>query len=205
MGSQEVTLRREVEFDGVSYHLPMVDRGRDLSREEKIEIAEVVCMMYATDQYTIVECLNHCGVGSDNTWRNWRLEIEEIGEMYEKAKREKHETYADSLRQRARTALEKAIDGYKLTLEERVGKPVLTRDGKTIIETVAVKEKEIYIRPSVRAIEMVLYNLEGGTFSKSPEPYDTGGEALPTRVEAVIVGSVPPVTSEEEIKDIDDV
>lgn len=46
-------------------------KGIRLSRDEKTERARQVCEMYATNQFTIVDCLKANGIESESTWNKW--------------------------------------------------------------------------------------------------------------------------------------
>lgn len=190
----------KVNFDGEEYLLPKISPGRNLRKREKIKIAEMVCRMYASDLYTLGDCLQHCGVRSDSTWRKWLEEIEEIEILYKDAIEAKDTTYRDSLKRRARSTLEKYIEGFTVQTTERAGL-IDTKTG--VITTTAVKEKEIYIRPSMRAVEFVLTNVDGRNFTRNPEPYKAGNENIPTDIKVEIVGGeLPPVTREQDIEEI---
>jgi hypothetical protein len=181
-----------------------LSKGRNLSRNKKIEKAKSVCEMYATDQYTLDVCLQENGITSDSTWYKWMEEIEEIGELYKEAKAKKHEVYKSHLVTRARTSLERYLDGFTIEVVERTGEIIQLGDGQEEMRTRSVKQKTMYIKPSMRAIELVLTNLDGRNFTKNPEPYKAGNEKMPHKVQIELLnGSTPPVTSEDDIADID--
>jgi len=178
-----------------SNNLP--SKGRDISIEDKISIAQKVCDCYATNQYTFLSCIQQNGVRSESTWRNW-LEIEEIEDLYNKAKFEKQATYHANLVEKASSALERHLEGWTKEVVETKGIP--NQDTKGEIKITEIRRKEIYQRPSLQAAIFVLTNLDGETFTRNPEPYKAGDERIPAKIEFEIVGgSIAPVTSEDDI------
>lgn len=194
---------RTVEFDDEKFKVAVVSKGEDLPVQHKIEVAELVCRMYATDKYTLQECLDHVGVTSDSTWYSWRDNVEEIEVLYIEAKRLKDRRYKHRLKNRARTMAERLIDGYTIEVTEREAEPVTVKEGGkevTKMQTTKIKMKQVVVRPSVKLIESTLYNFDGDNYVRNPEPYQAGNEKLPTEIKVEIVGgSIPPVTREEDI------
>lgn len=176
-------------------------KGVDLSKEEKIRIAQEVCELYATDQYTLEECLAQAGIRSDSTWYKWRSEIEEIEKLYEDAKIQKAENYRINLVGRARTTLERYLDGFTVELNEQEGHI----DEKGNLRIDKVKQKKVYVKPSMRAVEFVLTNMDGKNFTRFPEPTKAVNEQLPGKITIEIEGKrIEPITSEDDInEDID--
>ncbi len=194
--------KKTVEFNGVDYKLAIVGKGRNTTVEEKIEIANVICMMYATDQFTLEDCLKFCGVGSKSTWWNWVDSIEQIERSYLESQVLKDREYKHRLKHRARTMAERLIDGYSFEVEEKTSQPVIVKKGEkpSGMEIATIKTKTIFVKPSVPIILNALYNTDGRTFTRNPEPYKAGNEELPTDIKVTIQsGSVPPVTNEEDI------
>lgn len=176
-------------------------KGRRLTKNRKIELARQACELYATDQYTLSECLAQVGINSDSTWYKWIAEVEEIEELYEEAKTAKAEEYRKGLVDRARTTLERYLEGFTIEVQEKEG--TVSPDG-TEVRINKIKTKVIYVKPSMRAVEFVLTNMDGRNFSRYPEPYKAGNEKLPTKLTIEIEGKeVPPITSEDDIDDID--
>lgn len=164
-----------VEFDGENFKLALIEKGNDISEEQKVDIVKVVCLMYSSDMYSLEECLRHCGIKSDSTFYKWLDEIVEIEELYLKAKAEKNRRYVHRIKHRARTKLEQAIEGYKIDLVETKSEavPVLDKDGKVISyqrQVTEVKERQIYVRPSEKIILAVLYNTDSEVIQRNPNP-----------------------------------
>lgn len=194
-----------IEYDGDKYKVAVIEKGNDVSKDHKIEIMKVAFLMYSTDLYSIDECLKYVGVKSDATFYKWLDEIEEIEVMYNESKIQKDRRYKRRLKERARTKLEEAIEGKVVNLTETKYEfiPVTDEKGKVISanrQPVEMKEKQIYVRPSVPAILAVIYNVDGQIIQQRPEPYQAGNEQLPTDIKVEIVGGlIDPVTSEEDI------
>lgn len=198
---------RTVEFDGEQYNLPIIRKGGvPLTDDERIIIAELVCKMYATDQFSLEDCLRHCGVRSKSTWWYWVNSIEPIERLYYEAQDSKDREYKHRLKHRARTMAERLIDGYCFEVEEHTSSPVIVKEGEKPnidgLEIVTVKKKTIFVKPSVPIILNTLYNTDGRTFTRNPEPYKAGNEEIPKEIKITIQSgsSVPPVTSEDDIK-----
>lgn len=180
-------------------------KGKDLKPHQKIDLARQVCDLYSTDQYTLAVCLQQVGIQSDSTWYKWMQEIEEIAELYREAQDRKHDAYTSNLVIRARTRLEQFLDGWTQEIVEQEAIPVKGQEGQPdTVAIVKVKRKQLYIKPSLRAVEFVLTNLDGKVYSRNPEPYKAGNEKMPTKINIEIAGSnVPAITSEDDIPDVD--
>lgn len=174
----------------------MVSKGRSLQPHEKIEIAKRVCDLYATDQFTLVACLSQEGIKSESTWHKWCSEIEEIEELYKEAQKQKRLTYETSLVERAETALENYLTGFTKSLLEQETIPGKDENSYMVTKQ---KRKQVYIKPSMRAIEFVLTNLKGNIYTRNPEPTKAGNEKMPTDIRIEIINPTEPITSEDDI------
>ena len=177
-----------------------VIKGSDLPRYEKIELARQVCDLYSSDRYTLAACLKSVGIKSDSTWYKWLKEIEEIEELYKEAQNQKSNIYRENLVERARTRLELFLDGWIQSVEEEEYIPGPSPESPAIIQK--RKIKQIYVKPSMRAVEFTLVNLDGKNFTKNPEPYKAGNENIPSKITIVVEGSTSPIHSEDDIKQI---
>ena len=204
----------EVNYQGETHIIPMVRRGYDLTKEDKIEVANMVCHIYGTSRSTMRSVLAKCGIKSQSTWSIWRKEFEEIEKLFIKAAELRGKTEDLEYVEVAKTMLMKHLTGYKETLTERIGhqvqqQPVIGPDGKEtpqepIFVTTAIKQKEIWIRPSLTAAQWVLAIKDPANF-KMPTDEDVQGGQMPDGIDVVIMGgSLPPVTDESEIHDIID-
>lgn len=173
-------------------------KGQNLKPHEKIELARKACELYGTDQYTLQTCLSQVGIQSDSTWYRWVEEIEEIEELYKEAKEKKRQAYQANIVQRARTTLERYLDGFIVDLREQHSIP--GKGDNTSLVT-KVKVRQVYVKPSIRAAEIVLYNFDSENFSKEPEPEPNDSEKRPGKIEIEIIGDSKPITSEDDIND----
>ncbi len=193
--------------------LPRPHKGRNLKIHDKIEIANAVCEMYETGQFTIASCLAEHGINSDSTWIKWQSEIEEIEERYKKAKevleemdRQKQIAQRERIRRTSLDNLEKLVTGYTVeVVEQKVIPGGTDADGNEIpTQVLETKIKQVHVRPDKTLIMYALNNLDGENFTYKPEPYQVGNERIPEKIEVEIAGgNIPPATSEDQIKDID--
>lgn len=81
--------------------------------DEKISLSKRVCEVYESQWCTIESACLEAGV-SESSFRLWCVQIEEIGEMYKKAKAKSEEHYFEErLKPKAMRSLEKLIDGFE--------------------------------------------------------------------------------------------
>lgn len=142
----------------------------NFSKDDILKAAREVCDLYATDLYTVEECLKACGVKSTGTWAKWRHRYPEIEEMYQAAKEEKRRVYYENITERALTSLEKLVSGFEHKVIEREGEQ--TEDpatGEKIIRTKKIKEKTIYVPPNPTTIFFVLQNRLPDKWKRNPE------------------------------------
>jgi hypothetical protein len=179
MAGKEMKEMKEVIFNEETYLIPLVRKGVILSDEEKMNVAEVVCMMYETDEYSLEECLQYCGIRSKSTWWNWVNNVEPIERLYLKAQKMKDLTYSHGLKRRARTLVERLLDGGIIQdLEEQEAEPVIGPGNERRLVTVKVKRKQVLIKPSAGLILSILYNHDPALFDKNPEPIEQMSKEL---------------------------
>lgn len=170
--------------------------GNDVQRvrteEERMAIAARICEMYATDQFSIKQCLKSQGIKSRTTWFNWCNTNPIIKKMYDDSIALKDQVYKHGVKERAQKMLEKFISGYTKKVTE-IKFEDMGNGTRRIIEQ---KEKEVYVKPSAGALMYVLNNLDGGNFQRNPEP-ETGGND---------VTNIPPrvwVDHDDDIEDLE--
>lgn len=194
------TPRRKVEFEGATYSLAIISKGRDIPREEKIKIAEAVCQLYATDRFSLAECLKECGVSSSNTWFLWAEEIAEIGQLYSEAQTRKALHYRTHLKERGLTMAEKLLCGYFVEALEHEGEAVVDDEGRPIdgeFKMIRVKRRQIYIQPKVEVWKTIMYNFDPNNFRRDQD--QNNGEQ-PHKISIEIAGgTLPPITREQDI------
>lgn len=160
-----------VEYEDQQYELAILSKGVDIGKAEKIKIAELICKAYETDNYTLVECCKMAGIG-DRTFWQWRHDIAEIANLYISSDNNKDNIYRYRLKMRARTNAERLIDGYTKELKERSIEPTYDKDGNVQMVTTSIKIKEVYVKPSPKLIETILYNTDPKNFEKNPKPIE---------------------------------
>lgn len=194
------TPRRKVEFEGATYSLAIISKGRDIPREEKIKIAEAVCQLYATDRFTLADCLKECGVNAHLTWFNWMSEISEISELYSEAQARKALHYRTHLKERGLTMAEKLLCGYFVEALEHEGEAVVDDEGRPIdgeFKMIRVKRRQIYIQPKVEVWKTIMFNMDPNNFRQGQDP-EKGEQPHKISIE-IAGGTLPPITREQDI------
>ena len=142
-------------------------KGRRNSKKDKILIAQKVCALYAKDQHSLVECLKANGIGSESTWWNWRHSVEEIEVLFTEAKAKKQEVYKHRLVERAKTSLERFIEGWQY---EEVKEEYEMAFDKVKQEYAEVLSKKTVttkmVKPSRTAVIFVLNNFDKSNFKQ---------------------------------------
>lgn len=85
-----------------------------LEGEDRIKLALSICEQYASGLHTIASCCVAASV-PERTFYYWCDEIAEIAEAYKKAKLSCAQVFKGSLKEKARTSLEKLVEGYEYT------------------------------------------------------------------------------------------
>lgn len=174
-------------------------KGRDISRESKVEIARRVCEDYETGRYTLESCLKAQGVLSDATWYRWVKEIKEIEGLYKEAQVVREARAKVELTERAMNSLERLVSGYTMELVRRKVAPVGEGGESVVVET---EVRQIYIKPEFQAVAYVLENSDMVKFSRVKREE---GNEMPEEVRVVIDRVVrEPVMREEDIEDIEE-
>ena len=150
------------------------EKGKKTPSQSKAEInrfnqrkkkVKQICDLYAQDRHSIKECCKKYKIDFV-TFLNWNREHDELKKMYENAKALKDEVYHHTLTERAKTSLEKLIEGR--TYEEKKiqfeNVYEVDEDGNTTSEIIAVEKKvvttEKTILPNTTAVIFALKNLD---------------------------------------------
>lgn len=160
-----------ISYEGNKYRIAKLKKGVDIGNPEKLKIAELICLMYETDDCSLAECSKAVGI-SERTFFNWRDSISEITDLYISADKKRDTYYRYKLKQRGRRNAERLLDGYTVELKEWVESPVIDAKGKTIMTVASMKIKEVFIKPSVKLTETVLYNVDARVFERNPVPVE---------------------------------
>ena len=193
---------RTVTYEGKEYKLPAISPGRKNTLEQRMQIAELVCTMYASDKYTIEECTKKAGIAR-RVWSDWVKENAQISQLYQKAIIEKDAAYKHRLKERARTALEKGIEGYEYTTQKKEGE--VKADGSVRITKIIEETK--YVKPNPTLIIFALANADKENFKRSPEQETTINNQFNVQVNTPGPARTPR-TDEQDIEDpgtLDDV
>lgn len=154
-----------------------------LTQDQRIEIALKICELYADGESTIESCCEACGVVY-RTFKEWvdraeeNEDYSEIAESYKRAKDKSDQVYMDRLSRKAKTALEKKLEGYEVELEEKEGTPIYDDEGNpTGIKTSKIKKSKKYYAPDTTAIIFALKNTDPERF-KDRYDHDVRAEGL---------------------------
>jgi len=152
-----------------------------LTQGQRIEVAEKICNLYAEGQLTIESCCDACGIVY-RTFKEWvdradeNDEYSEVAEHYKRAKSKSEEIYMDRLSRKAKTALEKRVEGYET--EEKVQETeIIERDGKVIQVPKKLKLTKKTVGPDTTAIIFALKNTDPEKF-KDRYDHDVRAEGL---------------------------
>lgn len=135
-------------------------KGRNLTVKQKINLAKKVCDLYSTDKFTLDECLKANAINSRTTWANWVNQIEQIEQLYNIAIQEKNNIYDHRIVEKAKTNLEKLIEGWEYDEVKKEGEVV---NGKVVVQKVTSTTK--HQKPSLGAITFALTNRDKNNFN----------------------------------------
>lgn len=157
-------------------------KGKRLRLEipEKTETVIRICEEYARGENTIDSICKAYGVPY-STFYGWVTEgepgyIEGIENHYKKAKSKSDQIYMDRLSRKAKTALEKRVEGYET--EEKVQETdIIERDGRVIQVPKKLKLTKKTVGPDTTAIIFALKNTDPEKF-KDRYDHDVRAEGL---------------------------
>ena len=166
-------------------NLPTIVDGQKLERSDQLIVAEFICTLYASNKFTLKNCLAEVGIRSSSTWHSWRKSVESIDQMWVKAKEAKSQVYRSTIQEMAVTSLERQITGYWVDGEEvtehvefvypRDENGFIIDGSEPIAEVVTSrsrKKKKIYVKPSPTATIFALTNLDPKNFKRNPTEED---------------------------------
>lgn len=139
-------------------------KSPQLTKAEKIALATKICDLYREDTITIVSCCEAFNV-SPRTFHYWTKEVTEVADIYKKAKQGQDTVYLDRIKTKARTNLEKLIEGYEVT-EHRE-----ETDFKGAKRTVDITKQ---IQPSATAVIFALTNTDPDNFKHRQDVKHSG-------------------------------
>jgi transposase-like protein len=144
--------------------------GTKRNIEEKIEVANRICEIYGEGRFTIESvCADH-GV-EYSTFVKWCYEFQEIQQIYKKAKENHSKATKERIREKAQTALERALTTYHV--DESEVEEMFDKKNRLVGKKVRAKKKAI--NPNVAAIIFALKNADPSNWSDQLG-IDLGGE-----------------------------
>ncbi len=144
-------------------------QGVKLKETQKIEKAKRICEKYALGTYTLLSCCESEGI-SDNTFRKWCNDISDISDSFKNAQTAADNQYKKELKEKAKTALTKLIEGFESVESFQEGVP----DKKGKITTTKVTTKKRFIGPNPIAVIFALTNVDSENFKHKNETAVTG-------------------------------
>lgn len=132
------------------------------TEEEKLKVVQDICRQYSEGSFTISSCCSAQGI-SDRTFYYWCEESSEIAGLYKKAQDACAEVYKGQLREKARTSLDKLVEGYTVT---EVRHEKTDSDGFLIDKTVTITK---HIAPNPTAVIFALTNADPTNFKHKQE------------------------------------
>lgn len=132
--------------------------------QEKLEKAKAICEAYGTGAFSIVECCKNQAI-HPGTFLNWCEDIQEIRDLYNKAKTEFDRANQTELRSRCLTSLEKLISGFEAEEVHEDLKPIYDPEGAQVgwvVKSRKVVKKQY--APNVTAVIFALKALESKTY-----------------------------------------
>lgn len=145
-------------------------RGTKLKLNEKIKIAQAICEKYASGNYTFESCCNSEGI-CENTLYAWAREFAEIEALLKDSQRQRDESFKKSLKERAKSALEKLVSGFESVETYQEGIPDEVT-GKIITTKVTTRKK--FTPPNTTAVIFALTNVDGENFKHKSETEHKG-------------------------------
>jgi hypothetical protein len=138
--------------------------------QERREKVEKICELYSLENVTIESCCSEIGI-SVRTFQNWINNNSEYSDKYKKAKEANAKIGKDGIREKAATALEKAITGFFVEEEETIER---FNAGGVKTSTIRTKRKK-FINPSTTAIIFALKNVDPANWNDQ-NAIDISGE-----------------------------
>lgn len=158
-------------------------KGKKMSRKQRLKKAEKICSVYATGEYSVKASSEANGV-SERTFHAWVKKHDEIAALYAAAQRMAEKKYLKRLKHKAKTALEKRVEGYTIKLQKQKWEYTFDRQqGKNVRRLVATEVAEKEVLPNMSAIIFALKNTDPDNFKDKQEvkveQVNTGVKALP--------------------------
>jgi hypothetical protein len=145
---------------------------RHLTQEQRLELVNRVCDLYASEGGTIESTCDACGL-SVNTFYLWTCKYTELKDIYKKAKELSDEVFLEKLRPRAQKSLIRLIEGETYTkTKQESGVNATGSFDKTVTE-------EVLVLPNPTSVIFALKGVQHETFGDKRD-ITTNGESLNT-------------------------
>jgi len=141
----------------------------DPEQERRTKV-EKICELYSLENVTIESCCEEVGIAI-RTFRNWCRDNADFAELFKKAKDANAKIGKEGLREKATSALEKAISGFFVEEEETIER---FNAGGVKTSTIRTKRKK-FINPSTTAIIFALKNVDPANWNDQ-NAIDLSGE-----------------------------
>lgn len=148
----------------------MKSSGTKRHTNDKLSLAKQICDLYGEGNFTIESCCNECGI-EYRTFHIWMAENSDISEIYKKAKENHSKATKERIREKAQTALERALTTYHV--DESEVEEMFDKKNRLVSKKVRAKKKAV--NPNVAAIIFALKNADPNNWSDQLG-LDLGGE-----------------------------
>ena len=181
---------RDIEYGGEKYFVPVTGRGIVLEEEEKIKVAELVCLIHSNGESIEYAC-NYVGMDR-GTFYNWRNAIPQVQQLYQEAFSAFVDSRREAVGESILQSLPDKINDKIVWLEETVGEPYLDpTTNKMAIKTVLVRRKQAYIKASPTFAMFLLKSIYPDRFASLVAAGTgvnglAGGEHVPASFNVVI-------------------
>ena len=143
---------------------------RHSTEEQRLELVNRVCDLYASHGGTIESTCEACSLSS-STFYLWVCKYEELGEIYKNAKQLSDKVFLEKLRPRAQKSLMRLIEGETYTkTKQESGVNATGSFDKTVTE-------EVLVLPNPTSVIFALKGVQHETFGDKRD-ITTNGESL---------------------------
>lgn len=170
--------KQDVVFNGEKYKVPIIRLNSP--EEDKLEVGELICMVYSYNTHSIDGACKLFGVGR-TTFYSWREKYEQLEQSFNRALVNRKAIYAASLTEQAMTSAERLLSTkpyktrtIKYSLEGVTKDQLLTLynggdlpDNKLF--NIEVSDSFQEKPPNTAATLSVLYNQAKAEFEKNPK------------------------------------
>lgn len=147
------------------------------TKADKIKLAEEICTLYETGDYTLESCCEEHGI-SYGGFVTWRETIKEISDRFKEAKDKSSKALKIERTKKAADGLEKLITGYWI---EETEETILTDKNDSIINK-RVNKRKRWVEPKAAAVIFALKALQPEVWNTDKMP------EVPTETQVFVIG-----------------